>query len=284
MTCAPARRRSHSLRTRAVLGVELDPFVEHRLAIFSEDAHGEVKVWDLRSLRDNTPIFSFRAAACRTRARTIRRRACRPRQCRLGPRAARLVPDATRHSLLNMRRTTYSDAGTSAAAALSAAAPTLCVRGRTKWTARRPPLSGTQRSRRECYCCYAVPLSSHCRICASTKHRRSPSVRGPLYSSLPSRGSTSPLPHPSSLRCPRRLRHPLPPCIPCRLWQPRRRWRHPCPMPPTQHGQSLRRRAALPLRRLVHCRDGRRCHGDRHRSTQRARLRCSRAWTRPRLS
>ena len=49
--------------TRAVLGVELDPFVEHRLATFSEDAHGEVKVWDLRSLRDNTPIFSFRAAA-----------------------------------------------------------------------------------------------------------------------------------------------------------------------------------------------------------------------------
>ena len=92
--------------TRAVLGVELDPFVEHRLATFSEDAHGEVKVWDLRSLRDNTPIFSFRAAAPAAPARAPS--APRVQAAPVSARASRSSAGARRNATFSAQHATHN--------------------------------------------------------------------------------------------------------------------------------------------------------------------------------
>ena len=44
--------------TKAVYGVSFDPFHEMRVVTHSDDADGVVKGWDLRALKDNTPLFT----------------------------------------------------------------------------------------------------------------------------------------------------------------------------------------------------------------------------------
>ena len=51
----------HHALAKAVYGVTFDPFDDTRLATYSDDADGIVKVWDVRKLKDSEPLVSLAA-------------------------------------------------------------------------------------------------------------------------------------------------------------------------------------------------------------------------------
>ena len=54
---------SCSAHAKAVVGLTFDPFNPHRVATYSEDADGIVRGWDVRRMRDSTPLFTIPAGA-----------------------------------------------------------------------------------------------------------------------------------------------------------------------------------------------------------------------------